>query len=81
MVGVGQIPGSEVANTEEVVGAGRVHERTTARELKVEEIAGSVSGGGGASARRWGDTEEEVGRSGAGARDNSTGTAALAASA
>lgn len=58
MVGVGQIPGSEVANTVEVVGMA-AYTNTTARELKVEEIAGSVGGGGavevvGASGRRGG---------------------------
>ncbi|CAK9817705.1 hypothetical protein ANTQUA_LOCUS9541 [Anthophora quadrimaculata] len=43
MVGVGQIPGSEVANTEEVVGMA-AYTYTTARELKVEEIASSMVG-------------------------------------
>lgn len=61
MVGVGQIPCSEVANTEEVVGVPE-YTNTTARELKVEEIASSVDGGGarrrdggGQRRKRWGD--------------------------
>ena len=45
MVGVGQIPGSEVANTEELVGLA-AYTYTTAGELKVEEIASLVGDGG-----------------------------------
>lgn len=59
MVGVGQIPGSEVANTVEVVGMA-AYTNTTARELKVEEIAGT----GG---RWWG------GRAGGGKRKKGRG--------
>lgn len=45
MVGVGQIPGSEVVNTEEVEGM-VAYTYTTTRELKVEEIASSADAGG-----------------------------------
>lgn len=64
MVGVGQIPGSEVANTEKVVGI-VAYTYTTARELKEEEIA-SLVGDGGARRYAGGGTRKKGGATGGG---------------